>query len=166
MNNLPTAPEAQTAYDGGDEDIGPAGAGADLEADQWHAVPDLLDPDRREAYFLRMLVRLLRQALTILVVSTYLGATMLAAAFMADAAPAPMNGMIHARGGMGDKMPCQGTVPGCTTEIGCIFLVSLPPTQLTLATTIVWSSVHYSVSPEFLDGRSIKPALDPPISRA
>jgi hypothetical protein len=113
-----------------------------------------------------MLVRLLRQALTILVVSTYLGVTMLAAASMANAAPAPMNGMMHEQDGMGDKMPCQGMVPGCTTEIGCIFLVSLPPPQLTLATMIVWSSVRYSVSPEVLDGCSIKPALGPPISRA
>jgi hypothetical protein len=115
---------------------------------------------------LGMLVRLLRQALTILVVSTYLGVTMLAAASMANAAPAPMNGMMHEQDGMGDKMPCQGMVPGCTTEIGCIFLVSLPPPQLTLATMIVWSSVRYSVSPEVLDGCSIKPALGPPISRA
>ena len=106
---------------------------------------------------------MLRQALTILALSAYLGATMLAAA---NAAPAPMNGMMHEQGSAGDKMPCQGKVPGCTTEIGCIFLVSLPPPQLTLSTMIVWSSVRYSVSPEFLAGRSIKPALGPPISRA
>ena len=72
-----------------------------------------------------------------------------------------MNGMMHEQGGTGDKMPCQGMVPGCTTEIGCIFLVSLPPPQLTLSTMIVWSSVRYSVSREFLAGRSIKPALGP-----
>jgi hypothetical protein len=96
-----------------------------------------------------MLVRLLRQVLTIFVVIAYLGAA-----------------MMHEQGGMGDKMPCQGSLPGCTTEIGCVFLVSVPPPQLTLATMIVWSSVRYSVSPEFLDGRSIKPALGPPISRA
>jgi hypothetical protein len=113
-----------------------------------------------------MLVRLLRQVLTIFVVIAYLGAAMLAAAPIANAAPVPMNGMMHEQGGMGDKMPCQGSLPGCTTEIGCVFLVSVPPPQLTLATMIVWSSVRYSVSPEFLDGRSIKPALGPPISRA
>jgi hypothetical protein len=113
-----------------------------------------------------MPVRLLRQVFTILVLSAYLGATMLAAAPMANAAPAPMNGMMHEQGGTGDKMPCQGTLLGCTTEIGCIFLVSLPPPQLTLATIIEWSWVRYSVSPEFLAGRSIKPALGPPISRA
>ena len=115
---------------------------------------------------MRMLVRLLRQALTILVVIAYLGATMLAAAPMANAARIPMSGMMHEQGGAADKMPCQGTVPGCTTEIGCVFLVSLPVPQLTLATMIVWSSVRYSASLEFLDGRSIKPALGPPISRA
>jgi hypothetical protein len=113
-----------------------------------------------------MPVRLLRQVLTIFVVIAYLGATMLATAPMANAAPAPMNGMMHEQGSMGDKMPCQGSLSGCTTEIGCIFLVSLPPPQLTFATMIVWSSVRYSLSPEFLDGRSIKPALGPPISRA
>ena len=115
---------------------------------------------------MRMLMRLLRQVLTILVVSAYLGATMLAVAPRANAAPIPMNGMMHEQDGAADKMPCQGKVPRCTTEIGCIFLVSLPVPQLTFATMIVWSLVRYSVSSEFLDGRSIKPALGPPISRA
>jgi hypothetical protein len=111
-----------------------------------------LYPDLGVTYLLRMLVRVLRQAFTILIVSTYFGATILAAAPMANAAPAPMNGMMHEQGGMGDKKPVSRLAAGCTTEIGCIFLVSLP--------------VRYSVSREFLDGLSIKPALGPPIPRA
>jgi hypothetical protein len=110
-----------------------------------------LYPDLGVTYLLRMLVRVLRQAFTILIVSTYFGATILAAAPMANAAPAPMNGMMHEQGGMGDKKPVSRLAAGCTTEIGCIFLVSLPPPQLTLATMIIWPSVRYSVSREFLD---------------
>jgi hypothetical protein len=79
---------------------------APLEVNQWDTLIDWLDPDQRLTYLLWMLVRLLRQALTILVVSTYLGATMLAAASMANSAPAPMNGMTHEQGGMGE--PGQG----------------------------------------------------------
>jgi hypothetical protein len=117
-----------------------------------------------------MSVKLLRQILTLLIVTAYVGATMLPAApsfaTKTDMNPAAMNGMMHEEPGQGDKMPCKGMLPGCITDIGCIFLVSVPTPDLTLVTTTTWSSVIYDNASDALRGRTIKPALGPPISLA
>jgi len=117
-----------------------------------------------------MPVKLLRRILTLLIVTAYVGATMLPVAptYAANAAinSSSMNGMMHEQDGPGDKMPCKGMLPGCVTDLGCIFLVSVPSPDLTLVTMTAWSSVIYTGSSESLRGRSIKPALGPPISLA
>jgi hypothetical protein len=117
-----------------------------------------------------MPVKLLRRILTLIIVTAYIGATMLPAAptYAADAAmsSSSMNGLMHDQDGRGDKMPCKGMLPNCVTDIGCIFLVSLPAPGLNFFTTTSWSSVIYDNAPEALGGRTIKPALGPPISLA
>ena len=120
-----------------------------------------------------MPVTLLRRILTIFIVTAYVGAAMLQvtpsfAANMNHAAMSHthMGGMMHEQDGQGDKMPCKGMLPGCVTDLGCIFLVSVPAPYLTLVTMTAWSSVIYTGSSESLRGRSIKPALGPPISLA
>ena len=120
-----------------------------------------------------MPVKLLRRILTLLIVTAYVGATMLQAvpsyaANMNHAAMshADMSGMMHGRDGQGDKMPCKGMLPGCVTDLGCIFFVSLPTPNVGPFTATAWTSVIYLGSPESLRGRSIKPALGPPISLA
>jgi len=65
-----------------------------------------------------------------------------------------------------EKMPCKGMLPGCVTDLGCIFLVSLPVPNLTLVTLTAWSTVFYNTASKGLRGRTIKPALVPPISLA
>jgi hypothetical protein len=57
-------------------------------------------------------------------------------------------------------------VPGCVTDLGCIFLMSLAAPDLTLVTVTAWSSVTYPGLDQALRGRTIKPALGPPISLA
>jgi hypothetical protein len=117
-----------------------------------------------------MPVKLLRQILALLIVTAYVGATMLQVApsyaANADMSSSFMNGMMHEQDGQGDKMPCKGMLPGCVTDLGCIFLVSLPAPNVTLFTVTVWSSVIYDNASEALPGRTIKPALGPPISFA
>jgi hypothetical protein len=117
-----------------------------------------------------MPVKLLRQILTLLIVTAYVGATVfqVAPTYAANAAmsSSSMNGMMHEQDGPGDKMPCKGMLPGCVTDLGCVFLVSVPAPDLTLVTMTAWSSVIYTGSSESLRGRSIKPALGPPISLA
>ena len=114
-----------------------------------------------------MPVKLLRRILALLIVTAYVGATMLPVAptyaANADMSSSSMNGMMHEQDGQGDKMPCKGVLPGCVTDLGCIFLVTLPAPNVALFTVTAWSSVIYTGSSQLLRGRSIKPALGPPI---
>jgi len=115
-------------------------------------------------------VNLLRRILALLIVTAYVGATMLQVAptYAANAgmSSSSMAGMTHEPDGQTDKMPCRGTLPNCMTDIGCIFLVSVPTSNLTLFTTTTWSPVIYDNASDALPGRTIKPALGPPISLA
>jgi len=117
-----------------------------------------------------MSVNLLRRILALLIVTAYVGATVLqvAPAYAANAnmSSPSINGMMHEQDGQGDKMPCKGMLPGCVTDLGCIFLVSLPAPNVALFTVTAWSSVIYAGSSQSLRGRSIQPALGPPISLA
>jgi len=122
-----------------------------------------------------MLVTLLRRILAVMIVIAYVGATMLQVvpSYAANTGTnharmshIDMGGMTHDHNNPGDKMPCKGMLPGCVTDLGCIFLVSLPPPDVALVTVTAWSSVSYDNRPQGLDGRTIKPALGPPISLA
>ena len=110
---------------------------------------------------------LLRRIFALLVVTAYLGATMLQVAptFAANAGMSSSTaGTMHEPGGQNDKMPCKGVLPNCMIDIGCIFLVSVPTPDFDLFTPTNWSSVIYDSAPDALPGRTIKPALGPPIS--
>ena len=111
-------------------------------------------------------MRLLRQLFSMLLVAAYLSATILLTASVACPAPSEMSGMMMKQDGMGDQtpMPCKGMKIGCVTELGCVFMVSLPAPDLTVTAAIDWLPVTYTVSSEFLDGRTTKPALGPPRS--
>ena len=115
-------------------------------------------------------MKLLRRILVLLIVTAYIGATVfqVAPVFAASAATgsAAMNGMTHEEPGHSDKMPCKGTLPNCMTDFGCIFLVTMPAPDFDLFTSTSWSSVIYDNGPNALRGRTIKPALGPPISLA
>jgi hypothetical protein len=112
-----------------------------------------------------MPLRLLRQIISMLLVTAYLSATIFAP--VAYAAPSEMSAsMMMKQSGNSEQlpMPCKGMKTGCVTEIGCIFMVSLPAPDLSVTAAVVWSPVAYTVSLEFLVGGSTKPALDPPRS--
>jgi hypothetical protein len=114
-------------------------------------------------------VKLLRQILTLLIVTAYVSATMLQAAPRFAASSQTHHaavGMMHDQDNRHDKMPCKGMQPGCITDLGCIFLVSLPTPDLTFASVTAWSSVTYDNPSQGLRGRTIKPALGPPIRLA
>jgi hypothetical protein len=117
-----------------------------------------------------MPVKLLRRILALLIVTAYVGATTLQVAPVfaasAEAGSSSMNGMMHEHDSPGEKMPCKGMLPNCVTDLGCIFLVSVPTPDLNLFTVTTWSSVIYHNASEALRGRTIKPALGPPISLA
>jgi hypothetical protein len=118
-----------------------------------------------------MPVKLLRQILALLIVIAYVGVTVFQVAPVyaanADMGRSSMNGMMHEQAGQSDKMPCKGMLPNCVTDLGCIFLLSLPAApELNVFTRTAWLSVVYSGSSQFLHGRTIEPALGPPIPLA
>ena len=110
-----------------------------------------------------MLVKLLRRTLAFLIVAAYVGAASTGPMVYANT-PDVSSSMMHEHDGQSDTMPCKGMAHGCFSELGCIFLVSMPAADLTLFTTTAWSSVTYPPELQSLHGRSIKPALGPPIS--
>ena len=107
-------------------------------------------------------MKLLRVFLVLLIAATYVGAASVAPMAYADSTDMS-SGMMHEQGGQSDNMPCKGMAHGCVSELGCIFLVSIPTANLTVFTTTAWSSVTYSDASESLYGRTIKPALSPSI---
>ena len=114
-------------------------------------------------------MKLLRRILAVLIVTAYVGATMQVVpttAVNAGMSRTAMDGMMHEQNKPGGKMPCKGMLPGCITDLGCIFLVSLPAPDLTLVALTAWSSVSYDNASQGLHGRTIKPALGPPIPLA
>jgi hypothetical protein len=114
-------------------------------------------------YQTKMPVRLFRQIISMLLVAAYVSATIFAPA--AFAAPSQISdGMMMTQSGNSEQMPCKGMKTGCVTEVGCVFIVSLPAPDLTAIAAVPWLPVTYSVSPDFLNGRATKPALDPPRS--
>jgi len=118
-----------------------------------------------------MPVRLLRKIISVFVVAAYMSAAIGTVVPGANAAPHTMNGGgIMMNMGKADEpmpMPCsKGMKSGCITDLGCIFLVSLPLVQSAIMTTTEWSMIVYAADPVFLHEHSIKPLLDPPISRA
>ena len=117
-----------------------------------------------------MPVKLLRQIFALLIVTSYVGATVLQAAptyaANTNTSGSSINGTMHEHDSPGDKMPCKGMLPNCVTDIGCISLVSLLAPDLTLVAMTAWSPVIYDNTPEGSLGRTIKPALGPPISIA
>jgi len=117
-----------------------------------------------------MTASLLRKVISVLIVAAYASATIFATVSSVNAAQHTMNGsgMMMNMSNAGDHMPMpcsKGMKSGCITDLGCIFLVSLPATHSTTMTMIEWSMIDYATDPEVLHEHSIKPPLDPPISR-
>ncbi len=108
---------------------------------------------------------LLRRILALLIVTVFMGAAMFQLAPTSQAMTGNMSSGIVHHDAPTDKTPCNGTALPCMTDLGCIFLVGLPAMpEPPLLTTTAWSSVLYTGSPDALHGRSVKPALGPPIS--
>ncbi|WP_431269251.1 hypothetical protein [Dankookia sp. P2] len=59
--------------------------------------------------------------------------------------------------------PCKDKVPGCMTDMGCIFVVGIPVPHAPAVSGLAWSRVAYWQSVRLVDGVSLKPYLGPPI---
>ena len=66
-------------------------------------------------------------------------------------------------GADGTPMPCKSAVPNCVTDVGCIFMVALPPAYTPTSTPLAWSRVVYASIADVPSGVSVAPDLGPPI---
>ena len=107
-----------------------------------------------------------RRIIALLILTAYVSAAMVQHVPFAHTMAGDMGaGMPQHEDAPSDRKPCKSTPHPCVADLGCVFLISLPaiatPALLTLT---AWASVTYPGVPEELLGRSIKPALGPPIS--
>ncbi len=79
-------------------------------------------PFSRSSILSSMSVKSLYRILALLFAAAYIGATMLVIAPSGiDTSSGAIDGMMHEQDIPSDRMPCKGMVPGCITDIGCIF---------------------------------------------
>jgi hypothetical protein len=110
----------------------------------------------------------LRRMAALLILTAYVGAVMVQFLPLAHAMAGNMSsGIAHHQDAPHDKIPCKGTVSPCISDLGCVFLMGLATTpDPTLLTLTALSAVQYPGSPDALHGRSVQPAIGPPIPRA
>jgi hypothetical protein len=123
-----------------------------------------------------MVLRLARLVIAAITICAFLGAGLIqnmpsAQADAASMAAADMT-MVADQGDGTAPMPCHGTqkptpckdqVPGCMTDLGCLFVVGIPVTPARAVVSPAWSRVAYWQSASLAEGVSPEPYLGPPI---
>lgn len=118
-----------------------------------------------------MLLRLTRLVIAVITIVAFLGASLMQNLPSAQADTAGV-AMMANMGGDGGAMPCHGTqksdpcqdkVPGCMTDLGCLFVVGIPVPVAPAVSDPAWSRVAYWQSVRLANGVSLKPYLGPPI---
>lgn len=123
-----------------------------------------------------MSLRLSRLVIAVITICAFLSAGLVQNLPPAAAAPAAMSmamDMMAAQGG-GDSAampchdaptpPCNDKIPGCVTDLGCIFTVALPTHPVRTAERLIWGHISYWTAYGLLEGISPEPFLGPPIS--
>src|SRR5260221_9856059 len=84
------------------------------------------------------------------------------------AAQCPPSSIFTEMGGAasGTAMPCDSKMLGCFTDIGCVWVVSLPARFDGAETEFRWSSIAFWSMTAARSGRSLKPDIGPPIVQA
>jgi hypothetical protein len=62
--------------------------------------------------------------------------------------------------------PCKNSLQGCFTDVGCVWMTSLPTPSGTTVAEPPWSTVSYWTISTPRAGRAIEPSLFPPIRAA
>jgi hypothetical protein len=59
--------------------------------------------------------------------------------------------------------PCKDKLPGCMTDLGCIFVVGIPVPPAPAISSPAWFRVAYWQSTRLAEGVVLEPFLGPPI---
>lgn len=118
-----------------------------------------------------MRLRLVRLVIAVVTVCAFLGASLIQNVPSAQADTAGM-AMMADQSGDGAAMPCHGTqkptpckdkVPGCMTDLGCLFVVALPAPHTRVAERLAWGAVTYWATDNLAEGVTPEPYIGPPI---
>lgn len=110
--------------------------------------------------------------IAVITICAFLGAGLaLNLPLSAKAALAGMTMMADEVGSSGAAMPCHETsappcndqVPGCMTDLGCIFAMVLPPPATRTVEHSAWGSICYWIETGLSEGVSPEPIIGPPI---
>jgi hypothetical protein len=118
-----------------------------------------------------MLPRFARLVVTAIMICAFLGAGLMQNVPSAQADTAGM-AMMADQGGDVAPMPCHGTqkptpckdkVPGCMTDLGCLFVVGIPALPTRVGERFAWGHVTYWATNKLAEGVTPEPDLGPPI---
>jgi hypothetical protein len=121
-----------------------------------------------------MLPRLARLVVAVVTIVAFLGAGLGQNMPSAQAATAAM-AMTADQGGDAAPMPCHGAqkpdpckekVPGCMSDLGCLFVVGIPVPAAPTVSGPAWFRVAYWQSVRLAKGITPEPYLGPPIRLA
>lgn len=110
---------------------------------------------------------LIRHLILLITLGAFLGAGVVQAAWPTKSEASTEMAMMPGNDA-GVAMPCPGKtmVPGCMTDLGCIFMIGLPTISPSATMTrLSWIRVSYGDLSQVSDGLTHKPALGPPIFR-
>jgi hypothetical protein len=123
-----------------------------------------------------MCLRLARLVIAVVTVCAFLGAGLMqnVPSAQADAVEMTATGMATMADHRGDgaAMPCHGTqkptpckdkVPGCMTDLGCLFVVGIPAHPTRVGERLAWGHVTYWATDNVAEGVTPEPYLGPPI---
>ena len=135
----------------------------------------LLAPGAR-SYAPAMRLRLARMVIAVVTVCAFLivGLVQNMPSAQADAAGMSAAGMdtMTDQGEDIASMPCHGTqkptpckdkVPGCMTDLGCLFVVGIPAPATRVGERLAWGRVTYWAMANLTEGIAPEPHLEPPI---
>ena len=123
-----------------------------------------------QGYAAAMASRLARLVVAAITICAFLGAGVvqnMPSAQVDTAATA----MMADQGGDGAPMPCHDTqvppckdkVPGCMTDLGCLFVVGIPAPATRVGERLAWGRVTYWAMANLTEGIAPEPHLEPPI---
>jgi hypothetical protein len=118
-----------------------------------------------------MLLAAFRRLVVILTVIAFVGGMTLQlmppkgafAASRAAVPDCPHMAAMQADMGSAPATPCKGMDPECVKQMGCLGIASLPLPQPALPVVFAYHKVAWWLAASSPSGRSIKPALSPPI---
>ncbi len=127
------------------------------------------NPPASKAMLLPMPLRLARLIIAAITICAFLGAGLMQNMPSAQAGTADGPMAMQADGAAAmpchdtQAPPCKDKVPGCMTDLGCIFVVGIPVPPAPAVSGPAWFRLAYWQATRLAEGVVLEPFLGPPI---